>query len=122
MTSGERTAIAIFVKNSVMSRRWSGRSADVKLDAVGRVGGDQWEVSFSDRGIRPFKDGASTCETFQVSRARVENLIVSLSSADRTGKKGCENEYLQQWSELRKGGVSERVSISARRRMGGREA
>jgi hypothetical protein len=119
LTPQKPTAIATSVENSVTSRRWSGRSADVKIDTVGPVGGDRWEVSFSDRGILPSKGGATTCEKFQVSRARVENLIVSLSSADRNGKKECEREYRQQWNELRKGGNSERVSISSGRRAGG---
>jgi hypothetical protein len=106
--------------NQLTSRRWTARSADIKIDAVGPVGGDQWEVSFSDRGIRSSRDGGSTCEKFQVSRSRVENLIISLSSADRNGKKECEREYRQQWNELRKGGSTESITFTTGRRVGGR--
>ncbi len=100
------------MENQIASRRWTGRSTDVKIDAVGRVGGEQWEVSFSDRGIRPSKSNPITCEKFKVSRAKVESLIISLSTADRNGKKVCEQEYREQWNELRRGGVSEKLTVA----------
>jgi len=103
------------MENAISSRRWTGRSTDVKIDAIGRVGGDQWEVSFSDRGIRASKDHPITCEKFKVSRARVEDLIVSLSTADKGGKKECEREYREQWNSLRRGGTAEKLTVEAAR-------
>lgn len=89
------------------------------MDAAGSAGNDRWEVSLSDRGIRDSKDRPITCEKFKVSRDKVENLISSLASADRNGKKACENEYRHQWDELRRGGISERVTLVGSRRGAG---
>lgn len=90
------------MEEKIARSRWSSGDRKCQLDVDQPLSADKCTVKFSDRAIRDKDSRTTTVEEFSVSRNKVEEMVLALSKADRSGRGKCAEEYKNQWQSLRR--------------------